>query len=148
MTDNITFELDLSDMLKDMNRLGSNLAAALPKAAMAGAMVIKNHVAILIQQSPAGGETYTRGNISHTASAPGQPPATDTGFLVNALIVRAGKSGPTFAEAYEGSTAEYDEGLEFGTSRVEARPHHRPAVDNNVAAITQAVMAVLQGAIK
>ena len=27
------------------------------------------------------GRTYKRGDITHTASAAGQPPATDTGFL-------------------------------------------------------------------
>ena len=40
---------------------------------------------ILVQTSPATGKVYKRGKVLHQASAPGEAPATDLGFLVNSI---------------------------------------------------------------
>lgn len=41
---------------------------------------------LAIQTSPASGNIYPRGkSVFHQASAPGEAPATDTGFLVNSI---------------------------------------------------------------
>lgn len=78
----------------------------------------------VILSSPGGGRVY--GN--HRASAPGQPPAPDTGAyraswrheLTGALIV-AMYPGPSPHPTQLGSW------LEFGTSKMAARPHARVA---------------------
>jgi len=73
---------------------------------------------------PKHGHQYKRGSRAHTASAPGEAPAVDTGFLINSIRTTI-KSD---TEAVIEIPAEYAEGLEFGTSRVEARPFVRPAI--------------------
>lgn len=76
----------------------------------------------------------------HQASAPGEPPAVDTGayraswtwdttVLPNAVILRVGS---------EDEIAPY---LEFGTSRMAARPHIRPVVLENAGSIGPTVGA-------
>lgn len=71
------------------------------------------------------GRRYQRGKKSHQASAPGETPAIDTGNLVNSIGNKM--TGPASAEVFVG--AEYGAALEFGTSKMAARPSLRPAVD-------------------
>lgn len=63
-----------------------------------------------------GGRFYA--GTGHQASYPGEAPAIDTGNLANSLYVRRIKLG----EWEVGATAEYAPHLEFGTTRMEARP--------------------------
>jgi HK97 gp10 family phage protein len=68
------------------------------------------------------------GSRIHRASAPGQPPAEDTGKLYREITVRRLKSGHyrvRFGARYAGY-------LEFGTSRMAARPFVLPAIDTAV----------------
>jgi hypothetical protein len=112
--------------------------------------LMKNEVRRLMTESPRSGREYRklratqrargrtagqrrRGDyIIHRASAPGEPPAPDTGTLrraVNAELVldRAGW------QANVGVTQEavkYAAPLEFGTRRIRPRPAWRPAYQN------------------
>jgi phage gpG-like protein len=77
--------------------------------------------------SGGGGKTYEKYNPrrTHTASAPGQYPASDTGRLASS--VRTDVVGPT---AYVvGTNVEYGPMLEFGTSRMAARPWLLPSFE-------------------
>lgn len=65
-----------------------------------------------------------RGDIEHQASAPGEPPATDTGNLAASIGSRM--IGPTEGEITV--TAEYAAVLELGGVHVAARPYFRPAI--------------------
>jgi phage gpG-like protein len=77
-------------------------------------------------QGPKGGRLYMRsGGKSHQASAPGEAPAIDYGHLVNSIQVEI--TGPL--TAIVGSNAEYAPYLEFGTSRMAARPAWIPAAE-------------------
>lgn len=78
-----------------------------------------------IQRGPKTGRVYRRRGIVHQASAPGQPPATDTGFLVNSIYVE--RDGP--ARMTVGSRLAYAAYLEFGTQRMAPRPAWIPAVE-------------------
>lgn len=62
---------------------------------------------------------------SHTASAPGESPAVDTGFLTNSIQVEV--SG---LQAIVGTNAEYAEHLEFGTAFIAPRPFFDPAFED------------------
>lgn len=69
------------------------------------------------------GRTYKRGRRVHVASAPGEPPATDTGLLRNS--VQAGRRMRRTARAVIGEVgigAEYALFLEKGTRRMKPRP--------------------------
>jgi len=72
--------------------------------------------------------SITRGAVSgknHVPSAPGQPPNQDTGVLGgNIETTRAGKLRVRVT-----SKAGYSSALEFGTSKMAARPFMRPARD-------------------
>lgn len=73
----------------------------------------------------AGGRLYERGGKTHQASAPGQPPAVDYGVLINS--VQSGMVRDDLGLVAEG--AEYAVHLEYGTTRMAARPHMTPAAD-------------------
>lgn len=63
----------------------------------------------------------------HQASAPGQPPATDTGRLLNSIYhVIEGVGSDLVAKI--GSTVDYAEYLELGTRHMAPRPFERPAL--------------------
>lgn len=78
----------------------------------------------VLMTGPKSGRQYRRGSRIHTASAPGEAPAVDTGFLINSIQTHI--KSDTEAEII--IPAEYAEGLEFGTSKVAARPFVRPAI--------------------
>lgn len=68
------------------------------------------------------------GSISgknHVPSAPGEFPNRDSGGLQNGF--KTDQTGPLSAEFK--SETEYSTALEFGTSKMQARPHVRPARD-------------------
>ena len=69
-------------------------------------------------------------NRTHRASAPNQPPATDTGFLVQNIVpdISVGKD---VVEGTIVSQAPYSAFLEFGTSKMAPRPFLQPALEQN-----------------
>ncbi len=67
------------------------------------------------------GRTYG----SHVASAPGEAPAIDTGALVNSI--QTAMDSQTSGAVY--TNMEYGQMLEFGTSRMLARPAWIPAAE-------------------
>lgn len=72
--------------------------------------------------------SISAGSVSgagHVPSAPGEAPNRDTGYLQSRLSNV--ETGPVSAEVR--SEAEYAAALEFGTSRMAARPYMRPARD-------------------
>lgn len=72
--------------------------------------------------------SITRGAVSgrgHVPSQPGQPPSNDTGHLANSIETTQPK--PLLVKV--SSNAGYSDDLEFGTSKMEARPFMRPARD-------------------
>lgn len=76
------------------------------------------------------GETYQLYNPRriHTASAPGEAPAADTGYLHSNIIFDIDADG--LGASIE-SRADYSAALEFGTSKMQARPFLQPAVEEN-----------------
>lgn len=74
----------------------------------------------------------------HRASAPGQPPAPDTGRLRASYGASASRT-PDGAELEVASGLEYAPYLEFGTTQVEARPHLRPAMEQGKATVRDEV---------
>ncbi len=68
---------------------------------------------------------------SHRASAPNQPPATDTGFLISQITmkVKAHKNG--IVEGSIISAAPYSKALEYGTTQMTERPFMQPALQKN-----------------
>lgn len=81
----------------------------------------------LILETTKGGRIYRRRGVEHQASAGGEPPASDTGRLVNSSRV----------DAFEGSlsvrinwSTAYAAWLQFGTEKMEPRPWADVALAN------------------
>lgn len=108
---------DMSDDVRD----------AVSTAVIGTAMELEGDVKQRIQRGPASGRIYQKYNPrrTHRASAPGQAPATDTGRLASSITFD--KRGELTATV--GSFLPYAMYLEYGTSRIAARPFFRPAVE-------------------
>lgn len=115
--------------------LASMSGDRLGQAVVAGALMLEVAVKMSMAAASHSGRTYG----GHQASAPGETPAVDTGVYVNSISTELVSSSDTSALAQTGTGQERGEWLEFGTSKMAARPHFRPAYDNNVAAITETV---------
>lgn len=94
---------------------------------------------------PGKGRVYIKSNPYrvHQASAPGDPPATDLGRLTNSykvLSIRQNKA-TGIVEIEVGSHLAYAVYLEFGTRRMAARPHVRPAGQRTAAKIPAMIAA-------
>lgn len=83
---------------------------------------------------PAGSYFLTRGGkvlhwvrtSDHTASAGGEPPASDTGNLLSSIGHRLGVDEYVYGEVY--ANVRYASWLELGTRYMEPRPFLRPAL--------------------
>lgn len=68
---------------------------------------------------------------THRASAAGQPPANDTGFLVSQITMKVKSNRDGSVEGSIISAAPYSKALEFGTTTMQARPFMHPALKKN-----------------
>lgn len=111
---NLTFQIQVTgDSNKEIGKFVRQIAFGIEaemKIAMTG---------------PKSGNVYIRRGRSHQASAPGEAPAVDTGFLINSIQTDARETEATITIG-----AEYAEGLEFGTDDIAARPFVQPAIDS------------------
>ena len=106
------------------------------KVLNSSALLVEGSAKESIQRGIKSGKTYRRGSVVHQASAEGEAPATDTGFLVSNITHQFAKKGKTMASKVL-SKANYSEFLEFGTRNMGARPFLQPALEKNRAAIKQ-----------
>lgn len=107
-----------------LKRASEDAKAAAAKAVTGTALELQGFVKKSISKRGTG-VTYRRGNIEHTASAPGMPPATDTGRLLNSIEF----DQLDRLTATVGSKLAYAAHLEYGTISMNERPFFRPAID-------------------
>lgn len=115
----------------------------LHKALVRSTNVVRNHAVSSIQAGGSG-ITYEKYNPrrTHTASAEGSPPASDTGTLASGIsteVVKQGRDlvGQIKAYAPADGGGNYALYLEFGTTKMVARPFMQPALDKNAKKITK-----------
>lgn len=120
------------ELNRKLNKLGFKMMAAIDAGVFITAQDIRTDAIKSIQnqstgrsvqRSRQGGGTYT-----HMASNTGQAPNTDTGKLVASIAVEKEKE----ANYLVGSNLEYAAFLEFGTSKMGARPWLEPAMRQNI----------------
>lgn len=124
----------------------SHRRGALPKAVARGttkaAMILQKRAREKVMKGPKSGKRYGR----HTASAPGEAPANETGNLQRSITVVAAKAGPN-PEARVVVNAEYAKALEYGTKKagksrnvkIEERPFIRPSIKEMSDAMNKAI---------
>jgi HK97 gp10 family phage protein len=101
-------------------------SSALASVIFQSANFCRNHAIQNIARGTKTGRLYTRNGIQHQASAVGEYPATDTGELIASIAVEidADKLGASVQ-----ATAPHAEYLEFGTSKMRARPFLQPSAE-------------------
>src|SRR5690625_5503325 len=117
----------LDELNKTLSELSGKFEQEAGRLVNRTAQNIRNAAVRSIQKPSGIGTYYKKYNPDrmHIASAPGQPPNTDTGRLVSSLNVT--RSGSTSAEVL--ANVEYAAWLELGTRNMAARPFMTPSVD-------------------
>jgi HK97 gp10 family phage protein len=119
------------------------VADEINKAVFASAQQIRTEAIKSIQNGQKTGRLYKRRTVSHRASAPGEAPASDTGRLVNSITAFNNGGGEAMTIAGRG-TVIYAAMLEFGTSKMGARPFMLPALEKSKAWITARLQDALR----
>ena len=138
-------------MIQPANEVSADAVAKAANAAIENAMrgavqIVVNDAKRSVARGPKTGRVYRRGNITHQASAPGEPPATDTGVLVNSIVGDVTRAQNNQVQGYVRAGAGYAGYLEFGTRRMAARPFLFPAIERNRVAIQQFLQRAMQTA--
>lgn len=137
----MTVEWDASDLIARVRR-------GAQRGIVAATEDIRTEVTRLIIQTAKTGRIYRRRSVTHQASAPGEPPASDTGRLVGSL--RTEYDFDHLKGTLMASTS-YAGYLEFGTQRMAPRPFMRPALVNRKdeveKLVARAIRAELGGAL-
>ena len=112
--------------------IASEMKKKMQQVIIYGTNATRNTAIENISRGAKSGEIYEKYNPrrTHTASAPGQPPASDTGFLVNSISTSVSVRGTSVIGQIVAS-AEYAPHLEFGTSSILPRPFMQPALERN-----------------
>ncbi|WP_017993830.1 hypothetical protein [Rhizobium leguminosarum] len=110
-------------LIKKLQRLPLDLRGGIGSALMLSVIEMDAYAKQHISSGGRSGRTYRRGSIPHQASAPGEFPKTDSGELVASLFFRVGANK---LSAFFGTKLAKGKWLEFGTSRMRARPWLRP----------------------
>ena len=95
-----------------------------------------------IQRGPATGAVRSDGS---RASAPGEYPMSDTGRLANNVVANLPTSGNISAEV--GTNVQYGRYLEFGTSRMAARPWLLPSFNKAKAGVEAKLKRAIERAL-
>lgn len=150
------------DPAKLFDRLKDRIAVRAPDALLRAALVLEGNLKQILL-TPGKGRIYKRGkNITHQASAPGDPPAPDIGTLQRSITHEVGSSsiggrgrlGSGIARTVRvGSPLTYAWPLEFGTTKagknhnvvILPRPFMRPALAASRPDMKGAMIAGLRG---
>lgn len=109
--------------------------------------IVATEVRRNIQTSPRGGKTYTltHPNRTHVASAAGESPATDLGFLVRSIQVEPDLANLRVRILSLHSIAPYAKRLEFGDLSAGLAP--RPFMFKGLQAKKQQAIRIVQNAV-
>ena len=132
--------MNIKFSLKNLKSFNKRLEKRLKRDAMTqikrkvtrGVMLVRNTAVEEIQRGTKTGETYElySPRRTHTSSAPGEYPATDTGFLVSQISTDVHTKGNSVVGQII-SSAPYSKHLEFGTTKMSARPFMQPSLEKN-----------------
>jgi HK97 gp10 family phage protein len=131
----------LDAAIRRVTDLGEHGKAEVSKAIRASALKIQADVVDSITRGGKTGRVYQRGEKTHTASAPGEAPASDSGDLARNIVIRTqGREGEVTAKIRHAYW------MEFGTQDIEPRPFMRPALDANRDYIFEQIERAMQRA--
>ena len=128
---------NLKKVLSQLDKLEKDMEIPFQEIVKGGGQLIRTEAIKSIQTGAKSGVMYQKYNPrrEHRASAPGQSPASDTGNLVSKITVKQKSLNVVHVE----SNADYSAFLEYGTSKMEARPFMFPAFEKSKKPILNAV---------
>ena len=137
---------DFAKVQKAMDELVANVGKPFEQVLEGGGQEIRKEAVRSIQQDPKSGIIYQRYNPRrrHQASAKGESPASDTGFLVSQIKVKAVKPDEVVVD----SQAPYSAYLELGTAKIQPRPFMFPATEIGGKKIALAIFNYVKDFIK
>jgi HK97 gp10 family phage protein len=137
------------ELLKALEGKKGLLNRAIARGVTKGAIIVQGAARMKILKGPRSGKgrEYKRGKKTHVASAPGEPPANDTGNLARSVAVVVAQPG-VLSTAYVNVGAPYGADLEFGTRNMEPRPFLQPSLDENAAKVGSVVQQELEAVVK
>lgn len=140
---------------KEIEAFGPAILKAVDKALTRGALKIAGRMVKLIQKGSRTGRDYRRpGGAIHKASAPGEPPKSDTGFLASHIIPAKTKVSGTLVVAEVIVSVNYAGWLEEGTKaedgsvKMAARPFVSPSFDLEAPGINKDVSKAIRQALR
>lgn len=146
--------VDFTHIFKRLERMTAEVEKEVAGALFVGGLKIEENAKKSIQDGNKTGRIYQRGNVTHRASAPGEAPASDTGELAYSGIKTIPKSSmhvnveaQVVSKSKNGSS-NYAIDLEYGTSKMEARPFMKPAFDVSKEFIIERMEKALKRAVQ
>lgn len=134
--------------LPDLQRLMHRKIAA---ALIVAGEVVATEARRSVQNSPRGGNTYEKYNPrrTHKASAAGEAPATDLGFLVRSITTEVDEQSLTVYVLSAHAIAPYAKVLEYGSmsGNIRPRPFLRPALRKKEKEVTRIVRQAMRKAL-
>ena len=134
--------------LPDLQRLMHRKIAA---ALIVAGEVVATEARRSVQNSPRGGRTYEKYSPrrTHKASAAGEAPATDLGFLVRSITTEVDDSSLTVYVLSAHAIAPYAKTLEYGSMAggIQPRPFLRPALRKKEKEVTRIVRQAMRKAL-
>jgi hypothetical protein len=134
----------LANLQSALEKMGPEMQAAASKAVDVTGLQLREDIQKRYTNTPQTGKRYKRGAKIHIASSPGNAPAVDTGRLRASVLFR--KVGPATVDVL--TRVKYGAWLEFGTSRIAARPAWVPAVEAMRPRFLKRLEAVIAGTYK
>lgn len=112
----------------ELEQKGPKLVAAMDPVVRRGALRVAARMIKLINRGGRSGRLYSRpGGTVHQASAPDEPPKSDSGFLASHIKPTATTKKGTVVSATVVVSALYGSFLELGTSLMAPRPFVAPS---------------------
>lgn len=134
--------------LPDLQRLMHRKIAA---ALIVAGEIVATEARRSVQNSPRGGNTYEKYNPrrTHKASAAGEAPATDLGFLVRSITTEVDEPSLTVYVLSAHAIAPYAKVLEYGSmsGNIRPRPFLRPALRKKEKEVTRIVRQAMRKAL-
>lgn len=133
----------ITKLEKSLNSTLSKIKVEVGKEVALSALYVEGHIKKKISRGRRTGIAYPRaGGRIHIASAPYEPPKTDTGHLVKS--VGHNKKAPLEYDVVP--LASYAEDLEYGSFRAQPRPFIRPTVQETEGKIVKKIKrAIIRG---
>jgi HK97 gp10 family phage protein len=133
----------------ELSRIIKNVADKAPEHLATllydGAVTTHANALKSIQEHQSQGEVYSRAGIVHVASTAGNAPNSDTGNLASNITIQQIQGGYDVGSRVG---APYGIALEFGTSKMAARPWLAPAFNAALEHLSRVADRILKGAIK